>query len=54
MKNKNLSKMNFSYDLAGLSTYVDQLNSDIISEAVLSPATMEFCNVIPGRLCPFL
>jgi hypothetical protein len=48
MKNKNLSKMNFAYDLAGLSTYVDQLNSDIISEAVLSPVTMEFCNVIPG------
>lgn len=48
MKNRNLSKMNFSYDLAGLSTYVDQLNSDIISEAVLSPVTMEFCNVIPG------
>lgn len=48
MKNKNLSKLNFSYDLAGLSNYVDQLNSDIISEAVLSPVTMDFCNVIVG------
>jgi len=47
---KNLAKMNFSsdYNLAGLSTYVDQLNSDIISEAVLSPVTMDYVNVIPG------
>jgi hypothetical protein len=45
---KNLSKMNFSYDLAGLQTYVDQLNSDIISEAVLTPVTMDYVNVIPG------
>ena len=47
MKN-NLSKMNFNYDLGGLSAYVDQLNSDIISEAVLSPVTMDYVNVIPG------
>ena len=45
---KNLSKLNFSYDLSGLQSYVDQLNSDIISEAVLSPVTMEYCNLIPG------
>jgi hypothetical protein len=45
---KNLSKLNFSYDLGGLSAYVDQLNSDIISEAVLTPVTMEYVNVIPG------
>lgn len=45
---KNLSKLQFSYDLSGLASYVDQLNSDIISEAVLSPVTMEYCNVIPG------
>jgi hypothetical protein len=45
---KNLSKLNFSYDLGGLQTYVDQLNSDIISEAVLTPVTMEYVNVIPG------
>ncbi len=45
---KNLSKLNFSYDLGGLSAYVDQLNSDIISEAVLTPVTMEFVNVIPN------
>ena len=45
---KNLSKLNFSYDLGGLSAYVDQLNSDIISEAVLSPVTMNYVNVIPG------
>jgi len=45
---KNLSKLNFSYDLAGLNTYVDALNSDIISEAVLTPVTMEYVNVIPG------
>jgi len=48
MKNKNLSKLNFNYDLGGLAAYTDQLNSDIISEAVLSPVTMEYCNVIPG------
>jgi hypothetical protein len=45
---KNLSKLNFNYDLGGLQTYVDQLNSDIISEAVLTPVTMEYVNVIPG------
>jgi hypothetical protein len=45
---KNLSKLAFSYDLTGLASYVDQLNSDIISEAVLSPVTMEYCNLIPG------
>jgi hypothetical protein len=45
---KNLSKMNFNYDLGGLSAYVDQLNSDIISEAVLTPVTMEYVNVIPN------
>ena len=47
MKNK-LSKMSFNYDLAGLSSYVDQLSSDIISEAVLTPVTMKYVNVIPG------
>ena len=47
---KNLKKMDFSYgyDLSGLQNYVDQLNSDIISEAVLSPVTMDYVNVIPG------
>jgi hypothetical protein len=45
---KKLSKMNFNYDLGGLSAYVDQLSSDIISEAVLSPVTMKFLNVVPG------
>ena len=45
---KNLSKLNFSYDLGGLTAYVDQLNSDIISEAVLSPVTMEYVNVQVG------
>ena len=45
---KNLSKLNFSYDLGGLNTYVDALNTDIISEAVLTPVTMEYVNVIPG------
>jgi len=47
MANK-LSKLNFSYDLGGLTNYVDALNSDIISEAVLTPVTMEYINVIPG------
>lgn len=47
MKNK-LSKLNFNYDLGGLSAYVDQLNSDIISEAVLTPVTMKYVNVVPG------
>ena len=45
---KNLSKLNFSYDLGGLTSYVDQLNSDIISEAVLSPVTMDYVNVQVG------
>ena len=45
---KNLSKLNFSYDLGGLTAYVDQLNSDIISEAVLSPVTMDYVNVQVG------
>ena len=47
MKN-NLKKLNFNYDLAGLGSYVDQLSSDIISEAVLTPVTMKYVNVIPG------
>lgn len=47
MKN-NLSKMNFNYDLGGLSSYVDQLSADIVSEAVLTPVTMKYVNVIPG------
>lgn len=47
MKN-NLKKLNFNYDLGGLSNYVDQLSADIISEAVLTPVTMKYCNVIPG------
>ena len=45
---KKLQKMNFNYDLGGLSAYVDQLSSDIISEAVLSPVSMKYLNVIPG------
>ena len=45
---KNLSKLNFSYDLGGLGAYVDQLSSDIISEAVLSPVTMDYVNVQVG------
>jgi len=48
MKSKGLSRQKFSYDLAGLSAYVDQLSPDIISEAVLSPQTMKYVNVIPG------
>ena len=45
---KKLQKMNFNYDLGGLSSYVDQLSSDIISEAVLSPVSMKYLNVIPN------
>jgi len=45
---KKLQKMNFNYDLGGLSAYVDQLSSDIISEAVLSPVSMSYVNVVPG------
>ena len=47
MKN-NLKKLNFNYDLGGLSSYVDQLSADIISEAVLTPVTMKYVNVVPG------
>ena len=45
---KSLKKLDFSYDLAGLSNYVDQLNTDIIQEAVLSPITMSYVNTIIG------
>jgi hypothetical protein len=45
---KSLKKLDFSYDLAGLSNYVDQLNTDIIQEAVLSPITMSYVNTIVG------
>jgi len=45
---KTLVRQKFDYDLGGLSAYVDQLSSDIISEAVLSPVTMKYCNVIPN------
>lgn len=48
MKKNNLSKLNFNYDLGGLASYVDQLSPDIISEAVLTPVTMKYVNVIPG------
>lgn len=47
MKN-NLKKLSFSYDLAGLSNYVDQLSTDIIQEAVLSPVSIKYMNVVPG------
>jgi hypothetical protein len=45
---KSLKKLDFSYDLAGLSNYVDQLNTDIIQEAVLSPITMSYVNLVLG------
>ena len=48
MKKNNLSKLNFNYDLAGLANYTDQLSADIISEAVLTPITMKYVNVVPG------
>ena len=54
MKKGNLSKMNFSYDLGGLGSYVDQLSADIVSEAVLTPVTMRYVNVIPGRMMPLV
>jgi len=44
----NLSKLKFNYDLGGLTSYVDQLSADIISEAVLTPVTMKYVNVIPS------
>lgn len=47
MKN-NLKKLTFNYDLGGLQNYVDQLSADIISEAILTPVTMKYVNVIPG------
>ena len=48
MKKNNLSKLNFNYDLGGLANYTDQLSADIISEAVLTPITMKYVNVVPG------
>jgi hypothetical protein len=47
MKNK-LSKLDFNFDLGGLASYTDQLSPDIISEAVLTPVTMKYVNVVPG------
>jgi hypothetical protein len=47
MKN-NLKKLNFNYDLGGLQNYTDQLSADIVSEAVLTPVTMKYVNIIPG------
>jgi hypothetical protein len=47
MKN-NLKKLNFSYDLNGLANYVDQLSTDIIQEAVLTPISIKYMNVVPG------
>lgn len=46
--NKNLVKQKFSYNLTALQPYVEALSPDIISEAVLSPVTMSYVNVIPG------
>ena len=48
MKQSNLTKLNFNYDLNGLSNYVDQLSADIVSEAVLSPITMKYVNTVVG------
>jgi hypothetical protein len=48
MKKNNLTKLNFNYDLGGLQNYTDQLSADIVSEAVLTPITMKYVNVIPG------
>jgi hypothetical protein len=48
MEKRNLKKLNFNYDLGGLSSYVDQLSPDIISEAVLTPISVKYLNVIPG------
>lgn len=48
MKKNNLTKLNFNYDLGGLANYTDQLSADIISEAVLTPITMKYVNVVPG------
>jgi hypothetical protein len=51
MKNSNFKSpksYKFDYDLGGLQTYTDQLSSDIISEAVLSPITMSYVNTVSG------
>jgi hypothetical protein len=48
MEKRNLKKLNFNYDLGGLSSYVDQLSPDIISEAVLTPISVKYLNVIPN------
>ena len=51
MKNsviKNPKSYKFDFDLTGLQTYTDQLSSDIISEAVLSPITMSYVNLVSG------
>lgn len=51
MKKGNLSKLSFTtdaYNLGGLGAYVDQLSADIVSEAVLTPVTMRYVNIIPG------
>ncbi len=48
MKSNKLSKLSFNYDLGGLANYTDQLSADIISEAVLTPITMKYVNIVPG------
>ena len=38
-----------SFDLSNLSPYVDQLSTDLISEALLKPHTVQYLTVLPGK-----
>lgn len=38
-----------SFDLSALSPYTDQLSTQLISEALLKPHTVQFLTVLPGK-----
>ena len=38
-----------SFDLSALSPYTDQLSTDLISEALLKPHSVQFMTVMPGK-----
>jgi len=43
-----MKKHNFSFDVAGLAAYTDQVGGDLISRAVLGGKTLEYIKVQPG------
>lgn len=43
-----MKKHNFSFDVAGLAAYTDQISGELISRAVLGGKTLEYVKVQPG------